>query len=316
LYRANGEASRLREAGVGAMMGMLMVSFRVQSLEVPAQDLKRIALELLDDALEEMRSRSVRRRPRIVHDVRKRLKETRAVIRLLARNERAKRIERRIRDVGRQMSAGRDADSVLAMFHRLRLRPRIGPEQYERILQQLTADRTTIDLRPLRARVAAVREDIARFPAVESPRHLSGTIARSYRGARRRMDRAVRSGDAEDFHAWRKRAKEQWYQATLLSHVMPELSDRQKPLHALSRALGSHHDVSLLIDAVARHRDEIGEEVERVVVEKARTRLAQFEEDAIVLGGALFAESPKEWKELTRVVELPTETGELAVVES
>jgi hypothetical protein len=293
-----------------------LVSFRVQSFEAPAQDLKRIALELLDDALREMRSRSVRRRPRIVHDVRKRLKETRAVIRLLAGNERAQRIERRIRDVGRLMSAGRDADSVLAMFHRLRLRRRLGPEQYEQIRDRLMADRTTVELRPLRARVAAVREDIARFPVVESPRHLSGAIARSYRRARRRMDRAVRRGAPEDFHAWRKRAKEQWYQATLLSHVMPELSDRQKPLHALSRALGSHHDLSLLIDVVAGHRDEIGEETARIVLEKARARLSQFEEDAIVLGGGLFAESPKEWKDLTTMTELPIEHDAPVVVES
>ena len=291
-----------------------MVSFHVQSFAEPAQDLKRIAIELLDDALQEMRSRSVRQRPRIVHDVRKRLKETRAVIRLLAGNERAKRIERRIRDVGRRMSAGRDADSVLAMFHRLRLRRRLDPQQYEQVRERLMADRTTVELRALRARVAAVREDIARFPVVESPRHLSGEIARSYRRARRRMDRAVRSGAPEDFHAWRKRAKEQWYQATLLSRVMPELSDRQKPLHALSRALGSHHDLSLLIDVVARHREEIGDEAARIVVEKARARLSQFEEDAIVLGGALFAESPKAWKDLAPMTEPPMEQDAPAVV--
>jgi hypothetical protein len=273
-----------------------MAMRRVESAETPAADLRRIAVELLDDALHRMRSRSVKRRGRVIHEVRKRFKETRAVISLLADDSRARRAAHLLRDVGRSIAAGRDADSVLATFDRMRLRRSLDPADYERMRSCLAGECLVVDLRPLRPRVMAVREEMARWIVPESPESLTRAVGRAYRAARRSMDEAVRSGSVEHFHEFRKRAKAHWYHSQVLAGIVPELESREKRLHALSRSLGAHHDLALLLDAVKRHGDQLSEDGRATLTDRVRSLAMRREEESILAGSELFAERPRDWK--------------------
>lgn len=251
--------------------------------------MKDRALELLDDALERMRSRSVRQRARNIHEVRKRLKETRALILLLASGARAKWISRLLRDVGRELSPAREADSAVETFNRLRLRRRIEAKAYEQMRQCLVSACSAVDLRPLRARVAAAREEIARWPAADI--RFDRVLRRGYRSARNRMERALRTHNVDDLHEWRKKTKQQWYH----SAFVPELEPRRASLHALSRALGTHHDLMVFRDAIARQADALDANACAIAVAAANTRAAKLEEQVIALGTSLFSEPPRLW---------------------
>jgi hypothetical protein len=69
-------------------------------------------------------------------------------------------------------------------------------------------------------------------------------VRNAYRQGRRAYRRALETPQAEHFHAWRKRAKDLWYQVTLVRPVWPEqmtaIADR---LNALGEYLGDDHDL-------------------------------------------------------------------------
>ena len=205
------------------------------------------------------------------------------MIQLLASGSRARWVSHLLRDAGRDLSPARNADSALETFAALRLRRRLEPPVYEQVRACLAADCIAIDLRPLRTRVLAAREEIARWPAAD-PARFDHVMRRGSRSARKAMVRAIDSGDAADLHDWRKRAKRQWYQAVHL-----EQHERASLLQKLSRALGRHHDLSLLQDAIARHADVLDAAACSVVFEAASRRSAALEDDIIAVGTALFS---------------------------
>jgi hypothetical protein len=262
-----------------------MVVLHVQRDRAPAEELKRIALELLDDALRRLRSRSARSRARNVHETRKRLKELRAVVGLLEGGAHGRWIAKLFRAVGKELSASREADAMLEALDGLRLAA-ADSEQARECLRRTVAP---IEYGVLRARLAAAREEIVRWPVDEQPlRRVDRRLRRTYRSARRRMERALVTTAPGDFHEWRKRAKEQWYQSLLLADVIPELEGRQGKLRDLSRALGDHHDLMLL-------RDALDKDAFAAVIEAIDRRAAVLERKAITLGAALFAEPPRLW---------------------
>jgi hypothetical protein len=276
-----------------------MIQLRIGSRETAQADLKRIALELLDDALRRVRSRSVQRRSRNVHEVRKRLKEARGVIALLAQGSKPKRTARLLRDLGRAVAVSRDADSVLLAFDDLKLAGKLGESEHARVREALRSDCAEMSLHALGARIVAARAAIAGW-ATEAPAGIvEEVMARSYRAARRSMYRAIESGASDDFHQWRTRAKAHWYHSMLLAPVIPDAALRAPKLRMLSRLLGRHHDLTLLSLAIARHADVLGETIAATVSAAAEARRAGLEERAVVAGLDLFTERPREWR--TRV---------------
>ncbi len=268
------------------------MALKIEPGRAPAEELKRIALELLDDALRRMRSRSVLRRARNTHEIRKRLKELRAVVRLLDPGSRGKWVLRLLRDLGRELSETREGDSALETLRALRLGRRLGAGTLASIRERLAGDVVPADLGTLRARAAAAREEIGRWRV--EPNNFENRIGRTYRKARQAMMRAIARHDADDLHEWRKAAKELWYQSLLLGAI-PALHERQKQLHELSRTLGDHHDLALLCDAIVRHGPELDPAAAAIVLQAASSRSVQLERKATSLGVELFGERTKVW---------------------
>ncbi len=231
-----------------------------------------------------------------VHEARKRLKELRAVLRFAASGTGAKWLSRLFRDTGRQLAAARETDSALETFRGLRLRRQLDPADFERIHECLAGESKPIDMRALCAPLAAARERISAWPADDAPlRPFQRRLRRTYRSARRRMHRAVRSQSAADFHRWRTRAKEEWYQTLLLATTVPELREREARLHALAHMLGKHHDLMGLRDALERHADAIGPAASEKVIATVLRRSANLEKKAFAVGATLFSEPARRW---------------------
>ena len=260
--------------------------------------LRRIADEELRAALAVLGDSALP--PHAVHDVRKRAKKLRGLLRLLqGRFPDHARENAALRDAGRLLAARRDAEVRLATFDRLfpDAPPALAPLRRLLVLEQdapaaSSSQTEALDLlRDLHSRVHGWTL------TGKDHKGLVDGLARTRRRAAQAMEDAARAPGFEAIHDWRKRAKDFWYQTRLLAPIWPEaMAPLAKAAEDLTESLGVHHDIAVLqghlppglLDRTARalfHR---------------RASAAQQEIEAHVFaeGRRLFAGDPKEMAKL------------------
>ncbi len=198
--------------------------------------------------------------PETVHLARKELKRLRALLRLarggigedfFARENLA------YRDLGRALSAARDAAVLVLAFDALRpqLYGLVAPETMVGIHQRLQAAVDTsavgLDLGATITQVRAARERVEGWPwqeAEDAWRVPGRGIRAVYRWGRRAMRRASADDPAEeDFHEWRKQVKLLAAQMRLLCPVHPPaLGPAADEGDQIAHWLGEEHDLSVL----------------------------------------------------------------------
>lgn len=217
--------------------------------------LRRVAAEELDAALAKLAVAAPP--PAAVHGVRKHVKKLRGLLRLLRPGLPVFEAENAaLRDAAAHLSARRDADVRLATFDRL-----AGPDgvpafaALRDVLRAETGD-AAAEADPVpeaRAALAAVRARVGSWTVRGRDREvLHEGLARTRRQARRAMAAARAEPGAEAMHDWRKRVKDGWYQARLLTPVRPAvLGPFAEEAGVLGEDLGDHHDLAVLADHLA-----------------------------------------------------------------
>lgn len=239
-----------------------------------------------------------------VHGARKDLKKLRTVLRLLraqSGKKRYRRADARFRDAGRALSAGRDAETKPATLDSLAAAeaalPTAAVEYWRRILER---DRAAAADAPCEAR--AFEEAIALIDAGlgeirgwelagDRWKPVGAGLERTHRRGRRAMKAAGRDGGEDEFHEWRKRAKDLWYELRLFAPVWPEpLEAAVEEAHALSELLGDHHDLAVLReDLRARNLGAAETAALEAAIDRRQEELAAA---ALPLGRRLYAERP------------------------
>lgn len=80
---------------------------------------------------------------------------------------------------------------------------------------------------------------------------LSDGLELTWKRARHDMAIALKTPTTEVVHDWRKRVKDHWYQARLLSPIWPEaMAPHVETADRLGETLGDHHDLAVLISAL------------------------------------------------------------------
>lgn len=259
-----------------------------------------------------------------VHEARKHLKKTRALLRLVrpALGRRAYRAENEaLRDAGLALSGARDADVRAATAAALaeHAAGRLPADAFDALREALAAeagappatDATTRfgpvieQLRAAELRVEAWPLDDAGWSAV-----LAGA-SRAYTRGRDAFATARAAPDPELLHAWRKRAKDLWYHQRLLAPAWPDVLGAQaEAAHALSELLGDDHDLAVLDQRLAGG-DDAPPLPPAVDVWRAELRALiahrsdELRAEATRLGRRVYAESPKAFtRRLGRYVEL------------
>lgn len=289
-------------------------SYELAGDEEPAAGLVRIAAGRAEQALERLRAvdGGGEDAAEAVHGARKDMKKLRTVLRLLRGElgrKRYKRADARFRDAGRALSAGRDSEVKLGTLDSLAEHERGLPaeaiEAWRRILER---DREAAA--DSRAEERAIAEAISLIEAgLEEVRgwKLGGDrwqpvgsgLARTYRRGRGAMKAAQGSRSEADFHRWRKRAKDLWYELRLFAPAWPPpLEAAAEEAHRLSEQLGDHHDLAVLReDLVERNLGE----AETVALEAAiGRRQEELGAAAFPLGRRLYAERPKDFSRRLR----------------
>lgn len=263
--------------------------------------LRRIARQEIRPVLDQLQADDLA--PATVHDIRKRVKKLRALLRLLRHGMRDVQAAENVilRDAGQALSGQRDAAVRLATFDRL------------------VADGADTAVLALRAHLVAeaampvppppdlrrVFADLAQRAAgweLHGPdrRILAEGLADTRDRARAAMRAARESGSDEALHDWRKRAKDHWYQSRLLAAIWPEM---MKPLGTeagrLGEALGDHHDLAVLAEHLAALPDDVARpEVRQAITALARDAQQAIEATAFPLGARIFAGDPEDMADL------------------
>ncbi|WP_110674831.1 CHAD domain-containing protein [Salinicola sp. RZ23] len=274
-------------------------------LSQPLEDeIRRVALEQIARA-----RRALAEEPPVeaIHELRKRCKKIRALLRLVrpALGKRYARENRRFRDLARQVSGRRDEQVLLETFDALlaHYRSDVDRRHYSAIRGRLKARRErtlagegAVDNVALEAALDEASQAVTswRLQGVDLAAWQAGLVA-TYQRLGQAGESAAEEGSVAAFHEWRKRVKYHRYHCELLRPLWrAELTVRAEEAHRLSDLLGEDHDLAMLAAALddddmqrlsAERRQALGSLV-------ARRRL-RLQGAAMPLGTRLAAESPK-----------------------
>jgi len=262
--------------------------------------LRRIARAELDAALARL-SEAEMPAPTAVHEVRKHVKKLRGLLRLVRPGFAAFKAETAaLRGAAQCLSGLRDAEVRLATFDKLVARDR--PVHLAGLRQKLAAARDTAAAAPApaaeaRQALADLRVRAEHWTLVGRDRDvLMAGLAATRKQARAAMRLAAASRGIEALHEWRKRVKDGWYQARLLTPVWPAvLGPLANQAGLLGEDLGDHHDLGVLAEALSSLPEtEVTAEARAEAVALARRAMTALEAEMFPLGALILAGKPVE----------------------
>ena len=305
------------------------MAYRLSITDDVASSVRTCAREQLAGAIRRLRAAD-EDPVRAVHDARKHLKKTRALLRLVrpALGRAAYRRENdALREAGLALSGARDADVLVATADALAAHAagRLPADVFDQLRDALAAeaaaaradgdgelhsgasDRTdgepdggAPDLADVIAALEAAERRVDAWPlAGAGHATLLAGVTRAYARGREARAAARAEPDPELLHAWRKRAKDLWYHERLLAPAWPVvLKAHAKEAHRLTELLGDDHDLAVL-DARLASAAPLAPAVDAARAELralVADRSARLRADAHRLGDRVYAESPKAFR--------------------
>jgi CHAD domain-containing protein len=282
------------------------MGFRLKLREPLPDGLKRVFREQIESALELCRH-PAKQRGITVHEVRKNLKKVRAAMRLaipeVGKDQHA-REDRCVRKVGRLVSDLRDAQVRLQTLIQLRDEAAKGPEDspFSRIEELLSLERESFSA----AFAGWQRHAIPQLERVEARllkwplegltwKQVCGAVGKIYRRGQRRLAKTINAPEPENFHAWRKRVKDLWYQLRILQPLnRVVLTEMAHDAEVLGELLGLEHDLNFLWARLEKEssdetlRDELAQ-LEKLICKRGK----RLRTNALELGRRFYAEPAK-----------------------
>jgi len=298
------------------------MAYCIRKKEFVADAVRRVAGEQLDKAITELKDQQADRH-QTVHQVRKRCKKLRGLLRLVrpALGETYRSENAFFRDLAGDLSAVRDAQSVLDCFVQLTQRESDGG-MLASIRQKLAGRRRRIadSQMNLAERLADMQDKLCEarqrtrtwqlsddgFSAIETG------LRKTYARARRVLMRlrqgcaAGSEGDSTfpdaDWHDLRKSVKYHWYHMRLLHRIWPEMVQvRRRAAKKLGDTLGDDHDLSVLSSILTAESELFGSAEEaQFCLTLIDRRREQLHGKALPVAKRLFAENPRGFAKVFR----------------
>lgn len=277
--------------------------FRLKRKEPVGAGIKRLAAEQIDEASGQLtRQENVEE---AIHEARKNVKKTRALLRLVGYGDE----DRRLRNVGRALSEIRDAAAMIEVFDAVleKYQPGVKKESLAGIRRGLEESKHSADAEKAIASALAgldtIRGRVKDWPIEgDEFRTLAAGLEASYRAGRKALDRAEKNGTAKQYHEFRKRAKEHWYHMRLIESWCTEpLKSRTASLKDLETWLGEHHNLAVLEEKLAI------EPGIQLFLALAANEQRELERNSISLGQRLYEQKPKQFvRGLSKLFEVET----------
>ena len=282
------------------------MAFRLKVREPLREGLKRVFCEEIDSALH-MCQHPAKERGVTVHEVRKHLKKLRAAIRLaigaVGKNCHAEE-DRCVRNIGRLVSDLRDAQVRLQTFIQLRDK---AAKNSERQLFPLTEELLLLERESFSAAFAGWQKEA--IPQLENVKarlmawtlggltwkQICNAVCKIYRRGQRALAKVIDDPEPEDFHAWRKRVKDVWYELRILQPLnRTVLEEMAHDAELLGELLGSEHDLNFLWARLEKESADEALADELAQLQKMITkRCKRLRRDVLELGRRFYAEPSK-----------------------
>ena len=282
------------------------MGFRLKLREPLPDGLKRVFREQIGSALELCRH-PAKQRGVTVHEVRKHLKKLRAAMRLAipeVGKNRHSREDRCVRKIGRLVSDLRDAQVRLQTLIQLRDETAKEPENspFPRIEELLSLERESFSAafagwqKQAIPQLERVETRLLKWPLEDLTwRQVCGAVAKIYKRGQRGLAKTIDDPEPENFHAWRKRVKDLWYQLRILQPLnRVVLTEMARDAEVLGEILGREHDLNFLWARLEKESSDEALRVELAQVEKLiRKRGKRLRTNALELGRRFYAEPAK-----------------------
>ena len=276
------------------------MSYKLRSEERLGDGLRRISCEQIEAALHASTTEGNGKNSP-VHETRKHLKKARAALRLVAHEvdpDLFKKETHRLRDAARLVSEIRDAEVRLQTVKQLRelvqgkKRAANFREAEELLAFELDSFQAAFSDwgQEARVKLSTAQERIAQWSLADlSCKQIRRIVQKSYKRGRRALRRAIEKPRPKNFHAFRKRAKELWYQMRIIEPLHPaifkELSDHLK---TLGQHLGQAHDLAFLNERLSTIVS--GNRGRRILSGLIDGRRKELQRISVALGKRFYAE--------------------------
>src|SRR5437867_4362323 len=282
------------------------MGFKLKLREPLPDGLKRVFREQIESALKLCRH-PAKQRGVTVHEVRKHLKKVRAAMRLAIAEvgkNRHTREDRCVRRIGRLVSDLRDAQVRLQTLIQLRDDTVKGREDspFPRIEELLSLERESFSA----AFAGWQKQAIPQLERVEARllkwslegltwKQICGAVCKIYKRGQRGLAKTIKDPDPENFHAWRKRVKDLWYQLRILQPLnRMVLEEMAHDAEVLGELLGREHDFDFLWARLERESGDEALRDELACLQKLiRKQGKRLRTNALELGRRFYAEPAK-----------------------
>jgi CHAD domain-containing protein len=272
------------------------------------EQVRQTAIRQLEKALKALtrQARTPRSQDTSVHTARKRLKEVRALLRLV-RKDLGKIVftqnNRDLRDIARPLSELRDATALLHALESLRLQGtgKLKKRPYEVVRKVLRTRRTFLrrriidsegTLKKAAAELQLVHNRVNHWNFTHGTWHLLVPGLRdTYAKGQRAMRIAHRTPADEHLHEWRKRTKDLRNQLELLEPLWPvQMKSPADTARKVTDLLGDDHDLAVLLAVIESVATEVPADVVFALQNVVNRRRGELQGLAKSLGARLYAQ--------------------------
>lgn len=281
------------------------MAYRIKPHKSATREIRRVACERLEKAQEALLC-PPEERTEGIHQARKRIKELRALVRLVREplGERYQQENRRFRNINRRLSAVRDAGALVEAWDEL---AGVMPEHFNTegtqavrkrlALRAQDGGQTVGELHGILGEalgdLAAAEAEVTDWPLAGKGFALyRGGLRRSFSGGRKALAAAFELASDERLHDWRKQVKDHWYHTLLLRALWPDAFDlRANRLKQLSELLGQDQDLGMLQRLLKQEPVLFGgKSQQEQIMALTGERRAWLQKKAFSLGRRMYAE--------------------------
>lgn len=285
------------------------MSYRIDHRQPIADEVRRIAHEQVDSALDQLETLGRGDSVTIIRECRKHTKKVRGLVRLVrpALGDHYKAANTTFRDAARELSGYRDDHALLHTFDAVMAtsNEHLAPGGHVAVREALVEHAA--------ASTKAVNEESEHVVRARDLLHdgrlqiddwnldaegwaaMSAGLMQTYGRGVDALEASVERPTPPRHHELRKRAKYTWYHVRLLGDSAPStLKPLARQFHRLSGGLGDAHDLAVLRERLTSAPDTYGgdETVEQTVL-VLDGRRSLLTERSIALASRLYAEKPK-----------------------
>jgi CHAD domain-containing protein len=284
--------------------------YRLKASESVPEGIKRIVVEEIESATEQLSRNNGKNRDEAIHEARKSVKKIRGALRLVQPDIGPSycKENRRLRDLGRQLSQFRDAAAIIETFDSV-------IEKYKDSLQKNTLGsiRRGLDkskreteqnldvdkvVKGAIATLSAARRRVRTWPLKSDGfRAIAPGLKTTFRRGRRVMTTAQSDPRPENYHEWRKRVKDLWYHIRLLESLWTGVMHaHEASLKDLETWLGDDHNLVVLREKLESKPEDYGDGKDiEVFLALADQHQKELRENAISLGQRVYEEKPRQF---------------------